>query len=104
VALPFAVVKKFGDDQGGNLTTLLTGLGSLSSRSAPFRLANLAASAGVNVEMFLLGFRAPTPGRSVPAQLVVGAVMAAGGYLVSFTGRGDDARSDRSRDADRSDG
>jgi uncharacterized BrkB/YihY/UPF0761 family membrane protein len=48
-------------------TTLLTGLGSLGGRSAAFRLANLAASAGVNVAMFLLGFRVLTPARSVSA-------------------------------------
>ena len=72
-------------------TTLLTGLGSLGSRSAAFRLANLAASAGVNVGMFLLGFRVLTP-RQIPVRrLVAGAVvagvawqvfLAAGGYLV----------------------
>jgi uncharacterized BrkB/YihY/UPF0761 family membrane protein len=39
-------------------TTLLTGFGSLGNRSAIFRLANLAAAAGLNVGLFLLGFRA----------------------------------------------
>jgi YihY family inner membrane protein len=72
-------------------TTLLTGFGSLGNRSAVFRLANLAASALVNVALFLLGFRALTP-RQVPTRrLVTGAVvagigwqalLAAGGYLV----------------------
>jgi YihY family inner membrane protein len=72
-------------------TTLLTGLGSLGGRSAAFRLANLAASAGVNVGMFLLGFRVLTPRQVRARQLVVGAMvagvawqglLAAGGYLV----------------------
>ena len=72
-------------------TTLLTGLGSLGGRSAAFRLANLAASAGVNVAMFLLGFRVLTPSQIRVRRLVVGAVLAgvawqvllaAGGYLV----------------------
>jgi len=72
-------------------TTLLTGFGSLGNRSAAFRLANLAASALVNVALFLLGFRVLTP-RQVPTRrLVAGAVVAgvawqvllvAGGYLV----------------------
>jgi YihY family inner membrane protein len=72
-------------------TTLLTGLGSLGGRSAAFRLANLAASAGVNVGMFLLGFRVLTPRQIRVRRLVAGAVvagvawqglLAAGGYLV----------------------
>jgi YihY family inner membrane protein len=72
-------------------TSLLTGLGSLGSRSAAFRLANLAAAGGVNVGMFLAGFRVLTP-RQIPIhRLVAGAVvagiawqalLAAGGYLV----------------------
>jgi YihY family inner membrane protein len=72
-------------------TTLLTGFGSLGNRSAVFRLANLTAAAGVNVGLFLLGFRVLTP-RQVPLRrLVAGAVvagigwqglLAAGGYLV----------------------
>jgi uncharacterized BrkB/YihY/UPF0761 family membrane protein len=72
-------------------TTLLTGFGSLGNRSAPFRLANLATSAGVNVGMFLAGFQVLTP-RQIPVRrLVAGAVvagiawqglLAAGGYLV----------------------
>jgi YihY family inner membrane protein len=72
-------------------TTLLTGFGSLGNRSATFRLANLAASAGLNVGLFLLGFRVLTP-RQIPLRrLVAGAVvagigwqglLAAGGYLV----------------------
>jgi hypothetical protein len=115
VGLPFAMMKKFGDDKGGNLITLLawngffallplllvlvtllgyllrrnpamqqqllhsafaefpiignqlqlTGFGSLGNRSAVFRLANLAVAAGLNVGLFLLGFRALTP-RQVP--------------------------------------
>jgi YihY family inner membrane protein len=72
-------------------TTLLTGFGSLGNRSAVFRLANLAAAAGLNVGLFLLGFRVLTP-RQIPLRrLVAGAVvagigwqglLAAGGYLV----------------------
>jgi YihY family inner membrane protein len=72
-------------------TTLLTGFGSLGNRSAAFRLANLVAAAGLNVGLFLLGFRVLTP-RQVPLRrLVAGAVvagigwqglLAAGGYLV----------------------
>lgn len=72
-------------------TTLLTGFGSLGNRSAIFRLANLAAAAGLNVGLFLLGFRFLTP-RQIPLRrLVAGAVvagigwqalLAAGGYLV----------------------
>ena len=72
-------------------TTLLTGFGSLGNRSAIFRPANLAAAAGLNVGLFLLGFRVLTP-RQIPLRrLVAGAVvagigwqglLAAGGYLV----------------------
>lgn len=75
-------------------TTLLTGLGSLGSHSAAFRFANLAASAVVNVGVFLLGFRVLTP-RQIPIRrLVAGAVvagvtwqvlLAAGGYLVGHS-------------------
>ena len=57
-------------------TTLLTGFGSLGNRSAAFRLANLVAAAGLNVGLFLLGFRVLTP-RQVPLRrLVAGAVVA----------------------------
>jgi YihY family inner membrane protein len=72
-------------------TTLLTGFGSLGNRSAVFRLANLAASALVNVALFLLGFRVLTPRQIPTRRLVAGAVLAgiawqallaAGGYLV----------------------
>ena len=72
-------------------TTLLTGLGSLGSRSAAFRLANLAASAGVNVGLFLAAFRVLTPKQVPGRRLVAGAVvagvawqglLATGGYLV----------------------
>jgi uncharacterized BrkB/YihY/UPF0761 family membrane protein len=72
-------------------TSLLTGLGSLGSRSAAFRVANLTASAGVNVAVLLLGFRVLTPKQIPVRRLVTGAVvagiawqglLAAGGYLV----------------------
>jgi YihY family inner membrane protein len=72
-------------------TTLLTGFGSLGNRSAVFRLSNLAASALVNVGLFLLGFRVLTPRQIPTRRLVAGAVvagiawqalLAAGGYLV----------------------
>src|SRR4029453_5744993 len=61
-------------------TTLLTGFGSLGNRSAAFRLANLVAAAGLNVGLFLLGFRVLTP-RQVPLRrLVAGAVVAGIGW------------------------
>ncbi len=85
------------------------------------------STAGVNAGMLLLGFWVLTPRQVRVRKLVVGAVVAGvawqvllvtGGYLVglatqeerrpeesvqvSFSGQGDDARSDRSRDADRS--
>jgi hypothetical protein len=70
---------------------LLTGLGSLGSHTAGFRLANLALATAVNVGLYLLAFRVLTP-RQVPTrQLVAGAMvggiawqalLAIGGYLV----------------------
>jgi YihY family inner membrane protein len=72
-------------------TTLLTGLGSLGSRTAGFRLANLVLAAAVNVGLYLLAFRVLTP-RQIPSrQLVAGAIvggvawqglLTVGGYLV----------------------
>ncbi len=47
-------------------TTLLTGLGSLGSRTAAFRLANLVLAAAVNVGLYLLAFRVLTPARFPP--------------------------------------
>jgi hypothetical protein len=72
-------------------TTLLTGLGSLGSHTAPFRLANLVLATGVNIALYLLAFRVLTPRQIPTRQLVVGsivggvawqALLAAGGYLV----------------------
>ena len=72
-------------------TTLLTGLGSLGSHTAPFRLANLVLATVVNIGLYLLAFRVLTP-RQIPTRLlvigsIVGGVawqllLAAGGYLV----------------------
>ena len=72
-------------------TTLLTGLGSLGSHTAGFRLANLVLATAVNVALFLLAFRVLTPRQIPTRQLVVGsivggvawqALLAVGGYLV----------------------
>ena len=48
-------------------TTLLTGLGSLGSHTAPFRLANLVLATGVNIALYLLAFGSSPPARSPPA-------------------------------------
>jgi YihY family inner membrane protein len=72
-------------------TTLLTGLGSLGSHTAGFRLANLVLATTVNVALYLLAFRVLTPRQIPTRQLVAGAIvggvawqalLAAGGYLV----------------------
>jgi YihY family inner membrane protein len=73
-------------------TTLLTGLASLGSRSAGFRVANLLLAVAVNVGLYLLAFRVLTP-RQIPTRhLVPGAIaggiawqglLTFGGYLVS---------------------
>ena len=69
---------------------LLTGLGSLGSHTAGFRLANLAVAAAINVGLYLLAFRVLTP-RQIPTRLLVAgaivggvawhALLAVGGYL-----------------------
>jgi uncharacterized BrkB/YihY/UPF0761 family membrane protein len=73
-------------------TTLLTGLGSLGSHTAGFRLANLVLATAVNVGLYLLAFRVLTPRQIPTRQLVAGsivgrvawqALLATGGYLVS---------------------
>lgn len=72
-------------------TTLLTGLGSLGSRTVAFRLANLVLAAAVNVALYLLAFRVLTPRQIPTRQLVAGAtvggvawqaLLTVGGYLV----------------------
>jgi YihY family inner membrane protein len=71
--------------------TLLTGLGSLGSRTAAFRLANLVLAAAVNVGLYLLAFRVLTPRQILTRQLLAGAIvggvawqglLTVGGYLV----------------------
>jgi YihY family inner membrane protein len=73
-------------------TTLLTGLGSLGSHTASFRLANLVLATAVNAGLYLLAFRVLTPRQIPTRQLVAGSIMggvawqgllAVGGYLVS---------------------
>jgi hypothetical protein len=56
-------------------TTLLTGLGSLGSHTAGFRLAKLALATAVNVGLYLLAFRALTPRQIPTRQLVAGAMV-----------------------------
>ena len=72
-------------------TTLLTGLGSLGSRTAGFRLATLVLAAAVNVALYLLALRVLTPNQVPTHQLVPGAIvggvawqalLTVGGYLV----------------------
>ena len=77
---------------GALLSTAVTGLGAAGHRAAGVRVLQLALSCGMNVGLFIVGFRVLTP-RQIPAHdLVLGASLAGlawtalqtlGGYLVS---------------------